>query len=145
MTVKNTGLRCSPFLKAKSGVLQMSENKVNYLSETPVTIEAFRNRFCVLPLSHPNHVPPTPEEVKALRNLLGFSQARLGLLLGKTYNKKGCKAVRRWETNINSKEYTPMNYCAWQLMLLAANIVSIDDLIDASSQYQNLLNARNDS
>jgi hypothetical protein len=123
----------------------MSENKVHYSSATAITVEAFRNRPCSLPLSHPGYVPPTPAEVRALRNILGFSQARLGLLLGKRYNKKGCKAVRRWETNVNSKEYTPMNYCAWQLMLLSAEVIFLDQFVDASSQYKNVLNASDDS
>ncbi|MBP3155182.1 hypothetical protein IZT73_06770 [Aliivibrio fischeri] len=118
----------------------MCEKHAQYSSSTAITVEAFRNRPCSLPLSHPGHLPPTPEEVRALRQLLGYPQARLGSLLGKTYSKKGCKAVRRWETHVDSKEYVPINYCAWQLMLLAANVISITDLIDASSQYKDLLN-----
>ena len=123
----------------------MSETSPVYGSATAVTVEAFRNRPCSLPKTHPNYLPPTPEEIKSLRNLLGFPQARLGDLLGKSYNLKGCKAVRRWETHTESKEHNPIDYCAWQLMLLSAGIISIDERIEASLGYKAILNNRDNS
>ncbi|MGF1804335.1 hypothetical protein L4C31_03685 [Aliivibrio sifiae] len=114
----------------------MSEIKARYITATPVTVEAFRNRPCSLPITDQNYVPPTPEEVRALRQLLGFTQSRIGALVGRAYNEKGCKAVRRWENNIESKEYRPINYSAWQLMLLAAEVIFIDEIVDASEQYK---------
>ncbi len=120
----------------------MSEISPGYGSATAVTVEAFRNRPCSLPKTHCNYLPPSPEEVKSLRNLLGFPQARLGDFLGKSYNLKGCKAVRRWETSSESKEHNPIDYCAWQLMLLAAGVISIDERSESSSGYKAILNRR---
>jgi hypothetical protein len=114
----------------------MSERKVRYISAIPVTVEAFRNRPCSLPITNPNYVPPTPEEVRALRAILGFSQSRVGALIGRTYNKKGCASVRHWEANIESKDYQPMSYSAWKLMLLAAEVIFLDEIIEASEQYR---------
>lgn len=114
----------------------MSKIKAGYLTEPPVTVEAFRNRPCSLPITDQNHVPPTPEEVRSLRQILGFTQSRVGALVGRSYNDKGCKAVRRWENNIDSKEYRPINYSAWQLMLLASEVIFLDEIIEASEQYR---------
>ena len=118
----------------------MSQESPLYNALTPVTVEAFKNRRCSLPKTDPNYLAPTPEEVKSLRSLLGFPQARLGDLVGKTYSKKGCKAVRRWETATENKESVPIDYCAWQLMLLAAGVISIDERIEASLGYKAILN-----
>ncbi|MUJ27947.1 hypothetical protein GNP73_08155 [Aliivibrio fischeri] len=118
----------------------MSEITARYMSALPVTVEAFRNRPCSLPITDPNYVPPTPEEVRALRQLLGFTQSRVGALVGRSYNKKGCKSVRRWENNIESKEYQPINYSAWQLMLLAAEVIFIDEIVEASERYKVSMN-----
>ena len=120
----------------------MSQTRPGYGRATAVTVEAFRNRPCSLPKTHPDYLLPTSEEVKSLRNLLGFPQARLGDFLGKSYNLKGCKAARRWETTIESKEHNPIDYCAWQLMLLAAGVISIDERIESSLGYKDILNSR---
>ena len=122
----------------------MSQDTPLYCASTPVTVEAFKNRPCSLPKSHPRYIPPTPEDVKALRNLLGFPQARLGEFTGKAYNKKGCKAVRRWETSIENKEYNPIDYAAWQLMLLAAGVICIDERIESSLCYKDILNRQDE-
>lgn len=114
----------------------MSHISPLYCTSTPLTVDAFKNRQCSLAKTHPNFQQPTPDEIKALRSLLGFSQAQLGDLVGKIYNKKGCKAVRRWETALDKKEHNPIDYCAWQLMLLAAGVISIDERINSSSEYK---------
>ncbi len=109
---------------------------------TAVTVAAFKNRPCSLHKSHPNFVLPTNEEVKALRLILGFSQARLGEFLGKTYNLKGCRAVSRWETDSTKSAHNPMSYSGWQLMLLAAGVITVDERIEASLVYKQILNSR---
>ncbi len=113
----------------------MSEKKAYYSATTPLTVEAFKNRSCVLSLFDPNFTHPTNEEVKALREILGWSQTRLGCFVGKAYNIKGCRAVSRWEASPDNKDRVPIDYCAWQLMLLAAEIIDIDQLIERSSNY----------
>ena len=118
----------------------MSQETLTYGASTALTVEAFKNRACSLPKSDPRYLPPTPEEIKSLRNLLGFPQARLGDLTGKTYSKKGCKAVRRWETSTENKEYNPIDYCAWQLMLLAAEVITITDRVESSLKYKDIIN-----
>lgn len=118
----------------------MSQQSVPYCEVTPVTLEAFKNRRCTLPCSDLNYLAPTPHEIKSLRNFLGFSQARLGAFLGKSYNKKGCKAVRRWEASKSNKENNPIDYCSWQLMLIAGGLVNITERAKASEDYLIVMN-----
>ncbi len=120
----------------------MSQTRPSYCGSVAITIEAFRNRPCTLVKTDPEYIPPTPEEVRSLRNLLGFPQARLGHFLGKSINLKGCKAVRRWETNVENKEYNPIDYYAWQMMLLAAGVITIQSRVDTSLGYKDVLNHR---
>jgi hypothetical protein len=76
------------FNEIKSGIYSiMTETHSSYNTPVPITVEEFRERPCSLSNTHPDYIPPTPEEVKALRKLLGFPQARLGEFLGKKYNE----------------------------------------------------------
>ncbi len=116
----------------------MSEITKIYSSSVAITVEAFQNRPCSLPAIHPDYVPPTPQEVKSLRHLIGYSQADLGLLGNKAVTSKGCSAVRKWESALGSSEYRPMDYCLWRLMLYIAGVASIDDDISSLKQFKNL-------
>ena len=122
----------------------MSQTRSGYGCATAVALEAFRDRPCSLPKTHPDYLPPTTQEVKSLRNLLGFPQAMLGDFWGKSYHLKDCKAARHWETTIESKEHNPIDHCALQLMLLAAGVISIDERIASSFGYKGLLNSRDE-
>lgn len=109
----------------------MSSPTVIYSASVAVTIEAFQNRPCSLPAAHPEFVPPTSQEVKSLRHLIGYSQKDLGLLGNKPVSPKGCSAVRKWEAIEESKEHRTMDYCLWRQMLYIAGIASIDDDVQA--------------
>ncbi len=108
----------------------MSEEKVLYSNiEQKVTLEQLVNSQCFLPLSDPDYVPPTPEQIKWLRTYLGLSQAKLGYFLGKPVTPKGCSIVRKWETAIDKKEYREIDANAWRRMLYAADLASpVDDI-----------------
>ena len=109
-------------------------------TEKLLLIEEFKKRPCVLSKFHPDYVPPTNEEVREVRSILGFSQARLGYFAGMIFNKKGCKAVIRWEANSHKKNSNTIDYAVWRLMLLAAGIKTIEEFVSESEDYKNLLN-----
>lgn len=103
------------------------ETTTQYCDSVPLTVDAFKNRPCSLPACHPNFVQPTPEEVAALRVLLGFSREKLSLFGNVKLSSKGSGAVRKWETPLGSTENRPVNYGVWRMMLYAAGVASIDD------------------
>ncbi|OCH70518.1 hypothetical protein A6E00_08220 [Vibrio diabolicus] len=106
----------------------MSERYPNYFSTvTPTTKDAFKNKACSLPLSHPNFKRPLASEVKELRKILGFSQADLGRLAGKRVTSKGCSHVRKWETDESKSEHRGIDLGVWRMMLYCADICSIED------------------
>lgn len=105
------------------------ENRIIYSTSEPLTILAFQNRPCSLKRTDPNFVQPSPADVKNLRKLLGLSQVALAKFLGVTYNPtKGSTTVRKWETQEDKKEHRPINYAAWRLLLVAANVVSYEEV-----------------
>jgi hypothetical protein len=101
-----------------------------------LTIEAFKARPCSLPAVHPDYVPPTAQDVKSLRHLIGYSQTDLGALGNKSVNTKGCSAVRKWETIEGNADHRPMDYCLWRLMLYVAGIASVSDDVEAVKQFK---------
>lgn len=106
----------------------MSENKASYGGQgNPLTAEAFKNRACGLGIEHPDFIQPTPEEVKSLRKLIGFSQVDLAKLTGVSWNEKGASSVRKWET-IEGKEKRSISPAAWQLMLIKAGLIFIEPI-----------------
>ena len=109
-------------------------------AEKLLAIEEFKKRPCVLSKFHPDYIPPTNEEVRDVRKFLGFSQAQLGYFSGMVFNKKGCKAVVRWEADSSKKNSNSIDYAVWRLMLLAAGIKTIEDFISESESYKSLLN-----
>jgi hypothetical protein len=54
----------------------------------PISLEAFSNRPCALPFSHPAYVPPSPQEVDRLIKLAGWSQSGVAALVGVSFNPK---------------------------------------------------------
>lgn len=116
----------------------MSEIIQVYSSSIAVTFEAFKNRPCTLPACHPGYVAPTPEEIKSLRHLIGFSQTDLGTLGNKSISAKGCSAVRKWESAMSSSEHRNMDYSLWRQMLYVAGIASIEDDIKALKEFKNI-------
>ncbi len=103
----------------------------------PVSLEAFSNRPCALPFSHPAYAPPSPQEVDRLIKLAGWSQSGIAALVGVSFNpKKGSSTIRKWRARADSDDARAIPYSAWRLMLLYAGVVSIDDglaTIDKSS------------
>ena len=106
----------------------MSENKTIYSNaQTNLTIDDVIQSNSALPLSDENFETPTPEQIKFLRLYLGLSQAKLGRFLGKTVSKKGCSAVRKWETRMGSPEHRAIDSNAWRRMLEAAGLCDIQE------------------
>lgn len=109
----------------------MSETIAQYGVSIPKTAEAFKNRPCSLPACHPDFKLPTPEEVAALRELLGFSRLELSKFANVALSQKGSGAVRKWESPSSSSENRPINYGVWRMMLYAAGVACIDDDLNA--------------
>jgi hypothetical protein len=110
----------------------MSEQKPVYDvgNVLPATLEAFSNRSCSLPFSDPNYCPPTPEEVKQLIALAGWSQNGTAKLAGVAWNKaKGSSTVRRWKAPADKPDSKNIPYAAWRLLLLYAGVIKFEDEI----------------
>jgi DNA-binding transcriptional regulator YiaG len=113
------------------------ETNAKYESGPALTIEAFKNRPVSLPKENPSFEQPTPTDVKNLRKLLNLSQRGLAKLVGVSYSdEKGSPTVRKWETAFGKREHRPMNYTAWRLMLIAAGVVSDDDVVAEIAEYR---------
>lgn len=101
-----------------------------YATSLPLTVEAFRNRACARPCYDEGYVPPTPDEVKQLRTLLGLSQRQLARFLGANYTQeKGSPTVRKWETALDKASHRQIGHNAWQMMLVAAGVITPTDII----------------
>lgn len=105
----------------------MSEKESIYTKVgIPTTREAFLNRPCTRQAITGLYVPPTPEEVKALRVLAGWTQVDVAKIVNVSYNDtKGSNTVRKWETAKGEKEHRPIRYETWRGLLLRANIVDV--------------------
>ncbi|MCF2909975.1 helix-turn-helix domain-containing protein [Pseudoalteromonas sp. DL2-H2.2] len=108
-------------------ITNMSEVKTVYLVNpegVPETIEGFANLPSARRFDSGEYEPPTPEQIKALRQLLGYSQNDLAKLVGVTWNaKKGSTAVRKWETAEGKSEHRTISYAQWRGMLVTAGVV----------------------
>lgn len=106
----------------------MSEQNQVYLTDCnniPGTLSGFANLPSAKRFDSGEFEPPTPEQIKALRQMLGMSQNDLAKLVGVTWNaKKGSTAVRKWETPIDKKEHRAIKYAEWRGLLVHAGVVS---------------------
>ncbi|CAA9890787.1 conserved hypothetical protein [Candidatus Methylobacter favarea] len=102
----------------------------------PASLEAFRNRPCALPFSHPAYVPPTPQEVDQLIKLKGWSQSESAALVGVSFGKKGSSTIRKWRADKEADIARPIPYSAWRLLLIYAGVVSVDDGLDALTRLK---------
>lgn len=99
-----------------------------------MNIDEFKKLDCCLPLHHENFRKPSPDEIKFLRSVLNLSQNQVGRYLGKNVTPKGCSAVRKWESNLNSSNYRAIEINAWRRLLY---------LIDVGNPKEDLSNAIN--
>jgi hypothetical protein len=103
----------------------MSEERGKYEASTEInSLEAFKNRACGKHHLEEGYEPPTPEEVKALKDLSGFNKKTWALLLGVTYNeKRGSTTLRKWTMNKEASDYRQISNSVWRLMLIYAGVV----------------------
>jgi DNA-binding transcriptional regulator YiaG len=108
----------------------MSETKPVYNKHIiSRTIYAFSLRPCSLGIEEADFESPTPLEVKALRNILGFSQVDLAKYTGVSWSHKGSTTVQQWESSTLPSEKSCIALSAWQLMLIKAGLVSVETII----------------
>ena len=106
----------------------MSDSSNSSQSTAPFDIEAFRLLPSVRMKADSGYLPPTPEQVKLIRNYLGLSQTACAKLTGANFTpEKGSTTVRKWETSTESNNHKPIPYSAWRLMLVAAKVVDLDE------------------
>lgn len=89
-----------------------------------MTIASFKKRPCGLGIEHPDFLLPTPQEIKILRLLLGFTQIDTAKVTGVKWTVKGSSAVQKWETT-QGKEMRSISASAWQILLAKAGLVFI--------------------
>lgn len=73
----------------------------------------------LLLFAHPDYRPPTPDEIRAVIQLLGMTAEQIARLVG----VKDGRAVRRWLAPSNAKTHAQIDYAIWRLMLLAAGLI----------------------
>ncbi|WP_149983326.1 helix-turn-helix domain-containing protein [Pseudoalteromonas rhizosphaerae] len=102
----------------------MSElNKTYNAGTSPTTLDGFKNRAFAKSNESGEYEPPTPQDIKALRQLMGWSQTDVARIVGVSWNHKGSTAVRKWETAPDKKEHNKISYSAWRGLLCRAGIV----------------------
>lgn len=102
----------------------MSEQvKAYQVSRSPTSLSAFKAKSCTKLFIDPEYAPPTPDDIRALRDLLGWSQNDIAKMVGVTFNPtKGSTTVRKWCSPAGSPEHREMPYAAWRLLLIYAGI-----------------------
>ena len=105
----------------------MSEHNQIYLTEkknVPESILGFAKLPSAQRFDSGNFEPPTPAQIKALRQMLGMSQNDLAKLVGVNWNAvKGSSAVRKWETAVGQPEHRVIRYAEWRGLLVHAGVV----------------------
>lgn len=71
----------------------------------------------------PDYRAPSPDDVRAVKALLGVTSAVLAAHVGVDH-----RAVRRWLAKPPAKTCAPIPYAAWRLLLLAAGLVPSAEL-----------------
>lgn len=112
-------------------------------SALPLSIADYAGLHSVRHKFDKGYLPPCAAEVKQLRLLMGYSQAQLGVLLGKAISQKGCDKVYKWELPETSKYHKPIEYLAWRQMLYCAGLATIQDDIAIAARYKEILNTQN--
>jgi hypothetical protein len=67
----------------------------------------------------PGYLPPTPEEIRSVMQMLGKTAEQLALLVG----VRNGRAVRRWLAPPTAKSHAQIDYAIWRLMLLEAGLI----------------------
>ena len=114
-------------------------NKYRVENVLPQNLEAFRNLPCARAFSDECYQPPSPEEVDQLIKLAGWSQKDCAKLTGVSFTDKGSSTVRRWKTS-NPKDHREIKYSAWRLLLLYANVVTLENGLKELDYFKNLRN-----
>lgn len=82
------------------------------------SVTEFFNKNCCLPFVDPYYEHPTPEDIKYLQKLNGWTHIQMAKLVGVTFNEKsGSSTIRKWCTKFDSPEYRAIPYSAWRLLL----------------------------
>jgi len=107
----------------------MSEEHASYNAETlPQTLDAFKNRNCTRLFTDEHYSPPTPEEVKQLIILSGWSQNDAAKLVGVKWDtSKGSSTIRKWKSDKAKKDHREIPYSAWRLLLIYSGVVNTDN------------------
>lgn len=68
----------------------------------------------------PLYRPPSPDDVRAVCDLLNLKQDEIAGLTGKNDGR----AVRRWLAPITARTHVQIEFAPWRLLLLEAGLVS---------------------
>jgi hypothetical protein len=88
------------------------------MKKAKVNAKEFYSRACCLLYVDEGYKPPTPEEIRDLQRLNGWSQIDMAKFVGVSFNEKsGSTTIRKWCSPLNSKEHRAIPYSAWRLIL----------------------------
>jgi hypothetical protein len=90
-------------------------------------IDSFRARNCIKPNNHELFKHPSALDIKELIDIAGWQHKEVASICGVTFDeKKGSSTVRKW-CSTSDKESRSIPYTAWRLLLLKANLISLND------------------
>jgi hypothetical protein len=72
----------------------------------------------------PNYRPPSPDDVRAVCNLLGYGQKHGAKRIAGVTGMKNRRTVRRWVAADTANTQAEIDYAAWRLLLLEAALVA---------------------
>ncbi len=90
-------------------------------------LDSFRAKNCIRPNNDDLFEHPHALDIKELIEIAGWSHKEVAGICGVTFDeKKGSSTVRKW-CSTSDKESRSIPYAAWRLLLLKANLISLND------------------
>lgn len=107
----------------------MSEVPAKYdASTSQITIAEFSKKACTRLFIDPEYSSPLSDDIKQLRDLMGWSQTDIAKMTGVNFSKgKGSTTVRKWCASTTSNEHRQIPYSAWRLLLIYAGLAKPDE------------------
>lgn len=89
----------------------------------PSSLDEFKVLNCAKHHAAQEYEPPTPDQVRLLIKLTGWTQKDIGMMTGMQYSSKGCRMVSRW-TSLTNPVQVP--FLTWRYLLNCAGVVRDD-------------------
>ncbi len=80
---------------------------------------------CLFKCTDAQYAPPTPTDLKELRELYKLTQIDVAKITGVSWNAKGSSTVAKWETDQGKADHRQIPYSAWRLLLVTLWVVQV--------------------